>query len=870
MASVSQGPSRPPSRRPAEPNPPPPSNIHRPPSLRSPKPHPSHPAHPTNPSISAAPTSAAWHQSAPILPPHHAPLSPQQMPSHGPAPAQLRNIPKPSSQRAHGTRHPSKQQPTSAPAAFHASRPPASSQNEAPLPIPQHVDRQHPGHHHSHPIDTAHPLQHGHQQLQPTAHNPQNPVQLIHASSRPETAYLHQQQQHVQSYRNIPRQDLRQHLIQQPMPQNVSRQTQNETAQRRPDSPQMGPHRLAPQQLMSQHPTINSSHAQSQGQRKQSQVQNSAEMQQLHHESLQMTQHPPRRTYRAAQTQDPPNRFHRSRSNMNGTRPSYPPRQAADQVQHMTQKQSAHHQRTQDIQLVPQGQQGRQTPQNQQAGSYPAGHPVIANSTSTLTAAHNTAKPIASEANAPNGQIYQVQMAIPQGAIAVSGAPNVHYPGPPYQYATLFDPLSMNPSMPPAALAQAAVGQDMTILRSRDRQGQEAPVQHVQGRAGMQGNDRGGVVAQDMHGLVEHGQQQVVHRASAQGSGEHVLQGRGAAPGAAQHAIRTSIYPPMDHQHAAAQQVVITQPPTIQQHTGQIIMHNQGGQVAQHAPMQAQDSNFEQRMYQVGNPNQIAPTVVVTPQQDRDQQQSTTVNAPNQQRLQPWGTANPNVRVVAGGITQQPNGEMPNVLTAQGTIITQPQLFNMNAQNGTAQQVAQQVAIHKAQRQSQQLLPNMRRMSQTSAEASPRKRRQLNPAGTTVINGVVATRTFSCSGCAQEFSRKRDRDNHVRTVHERSFACSKCQARFKTKSDANRHIRIVHERIRPYQCPSCPSMFSERNKLRRHRETVHEKLRPYVCPVCSARFGELGNLRQHTGSLHPDYQVEPSQARSRVNSQVQS
>eukprot|EP00177_Eucheuma_denticulatum_P006163 GFKZ01011239.1.p1 GENE.GFKZ01011239.1~~GFKZ01011239.1.p1 ORF type:complete len:829 (+),score=60.26 GFKZ01011239.1:353-2488(+) len=711
-------------------------------------------------------------------------------------------------------------------------------------------------------MDTAHPLQHPHHQLQPTAHNPPNTVQHMPASSRSETPYLHHEQLHVQPYHNIPTQGLRQHLVQQPVQQNVSRQTQQETPQRQPGSPQMGTQRLAPQPIVSQHPAALSSHAQSRGQRKQSQVQHSAEMQQLHQESLQLNQHPSRHTYRAAETQDPPNRFYQSRSNMNGTRPPYPPQQSAGQVQHVTEKQSAHHQRTQDIQQVaPQGQQGRQTPQNQQAGSYPAGHPIIANSTSTLTAAHNTAKPVASDANGPNGQIYQVQMAIPQGAIAVSGAPNIHYPGTSYQYATLFDPLSMNPSLSNAALTQAVGRQDMAVLRGRDRKGQEAPGQHVQGRVGRQGNDRGGAGAQEMHGLVDHGQQQVAHRASVQGSGEHDLQARGTAP----HAMRTNVYPSMDHQHA--QQVVITQPPTIPQHAGQIMMHNQGGQVAQHPPMQAQDGTFDQRMYQVGNPNQIAATVIVTPQQDRDQQQSKAMNTPNQQRLFPWGTANPNVRVVAGRVPQQPYGEMPNVVAAQGTIKTQPQLFNMNTQNGT---IAQQVALHKAQRHSQEVLPNVRRMSQTPGEPSPRKRRQLNPVGTTIMNGVVATRIYSCSGCSQEFTRKRDRDNHVRTVHERSFACSKCQARFKTKSDANRHIRIVHERIRPYQCPSCPSMFSERNKLRRHRETVHEKLRPYVCPVCSARFGELGNLRQHTGSLHPEYQVEPSQARSRVNSQVQS
>lgn len=138
-----------------------------------------------------------------------------------------------------------------------------------------------------------------------------------------------------------------------------------------------------------------------------------------------------------------------------------------------------------------------------------------------------------------------------------------------------------------------------------------------------------------------------------------------------------------------------------------------------------------------------------------------------------------------------------------------------------------------------------------------------------VAPSLLGGRTFCCSACGQEFSGKRERDVHVRSVHERMFSCSKCASRFKTKSDANRHVRIVHERVRPYRCKLCPSSFSEKNKLRRHRETVHEKLRPYGCPVCSARFGELGNLRQHTGSLHPDVHLDASQLRTRITGKAE-
>lgn len=137
--------------------------------------------------------------------------------------------------------------------------------------------------------------------------------------------------------------------------------------------------------------------------------------------------------------------------------------------------------------------------------------------------------------------------------------------------------------------------------------------------------------------------------------------------------------------------------------------------------------------------------------------------------------------------------------------------------------------------------------------------------GETAGADFLSSQAFACSGCGKEFGSKRERDNHVRSVHERMYSCSTCSARFKTRSDANRHVRIVHEQCRPYPCGLCPRRFSEKNKLKRHQETVHDKLRPYVCPVCHRTFGELGNLRQHTGSLHPDVPLDTAQLRTRIN-----
>lgn len=462
-------------------------------------------------------------------------------------------------------------------------------------------------------------------------------------------------------------------------------------------------------------------------------------------------------------------------------------------------------------------------------------------------------------------------MGLPQGAVAVPCAPSLQFTGSAYANTGIFDPISLSSAGIPLAtvsMGQNAPSQSVAVVRDVDRQSQHPQVQRMDVCAGSQDTERNGLIAQDLQGFVDHGQQPVVQRTAVQGIGQHDLQGHAIS----QHHMGPTMYQHTDQQQGTAP-LVIPQNSHVAQQQGQVIMPAQAGQVLQHMSMPSGEEHFP--VYQ--NANQVAAAVSAGLQQSSEGQGRKNVNAAAQQELFAWGAANSNARSLTNGFPHQPSADIGNMNGPPGTLVTQSQLFDMgvadmrhqNGQNGTAQ-VAQQAVMQKTQQQQpQSLLPGVQRVSTNSGEASPRKRRQVadsNP----VIEVMVSTRTFTCSGCEQEFARKRDRDAHVRTVHERSFSCNRCPARFKTKSDANRHIRIVHDRVRPYQCPSCPSMFSERNKLRRHKATVHEKLRPYVCPVCSARFGELGNLRQHTGSLHPDYQVDTAPGRTRVNNQVKS
>lgn len=463
-------------------------------------------------------------------------------------------------------------------------------------------------------------------------------------------------------------------------------------------------------------------------------------------------------------------------------------------------------------------------------------------------------------------------MGFPHGNVAVSCAPSLQFTGSAYTSPAIFDPIGLSSAGIPlatVAMGQNAPGQNVAVVREVDRQGLHPQMQQMGVCAGGQDAERNGLIAQELQGFVDHGQQPVVQRTAVQGMGQHDIQGHSMA----QHHLGPTMYQHTDQQQGTAHLVMPQNSPLAQQQ-GQVIMSAQARHMPQPLQMPSGDERFEHPVYQ-NNPTQIAAAVSAGLQQSGEVQGRKSANATGQHELFAWGTASSNARALANGFPHQPGTNM-NMNGPPGTLITQSHLFDMgvpdvrhqNVQNGITQ-AAQQVVMQKTQQQQpQSLLPGVQRAPTNSGEAPPRKRRQVaesNP----VIDVMVGTRRFTCSGCEQEFTRKRDRDLHVRTVHERSFSCNRCPARFKTKSDANRHIRIVHDRVRPYQCPSCPSMFSERNKLRRHKATVHEKLRPYVCPVCSARFGELGNLRQHTGSLHPDH-VEAAPSRARVNNQIKS
>ena len=72
-------------------------------------------------------------------------------------------------------------------------------------------------------------------------------------------------------------------------------------------------------------------------------------------------------------------------------------------------------------------------------------------------------------------------------------------------------------------------------------------------------------------------------------------------------------------------------------------------------------------------------------------------------------------------------------------------------------------------------------------------------------------RKHPCPHCLTKFLSPRDRDRHVRLVHEkrRDHKCPHCNSRFGTAGDMGRHCSVVvHEKVPAHPCPNCPGVAS--------------------------------------------------------------
>ena len=114
-------------------------------------------------------------------------------------------------------------------------------------------------------------------------------------------------------------------------------------------------------------------------------------------------------------------------------------------------------------------------------------------------------------------------------------------------------------------------------------------------------------------------------------------------------------------------------------------------------------------------------------------------------------------------------------------------------------------------------------------------------------------RSFRCTKCVVNFSRKVDLRIHLRNCYQKPFKCKKCKTSFFSMKTLDTHQKI-HEHKRLYTCRNCAKSFSVSSLLVRHLSVVHSEKIVTVdptlnqCPVCQKIYATRKSLRIHVVS----------------------
>ena len=85
-----------------------------------------------------------------------------------------------------------------------------------------------------------------------------------------------------------------------------------------------------------------------------------------------------------------------------------------------------------------------------------------------------------------------------------------------------------------------------------------------------------------------------------------------------------------------------------------------------------------------------------------------------------------------------------------------------------------------------------------------------------------------CPLCFKKFAQRRDRDRHVKGVHEKKqsvkFKCLSCDKAFMSRTSLDYHTETVHGENSSVKCKICEKEFRHEQVLKRHLKSVHKDL----------------------------------------------
>ncbi len=118
--------------------------------------------------------------------------------------------------------------------------------------------------------------------------------------------------------------------------------------------------------------------------------------------------------------------------------------------------------------------------------------------------------------------------------------------------------------------------------------------------------------------------------------------------------------------------------------------------------------------------------------------------------------------------------------------------------------------------------------------------------------GVQRTKRHKCPHCLLVFGKKRYCTAHVNEKHRklRDYTCPHCPvAPFSRKYERDKHVREVHQNVRTCFCSVCDRPFKRPHDCRKHERT-HDGIKDFVCTLCAEPFSRKHDLKRHLAKKH--------------------
>jgi len=118
-----------------------------------------------------------------------------------------------------------------------------------------------------------------------------------------------------------------------------------------------------------------------------------------------------------------------------------------------------------------------------------------------------------------------------------------------------------------------------------------------------------------------------------------------------------------------------------------------------------------------------------------------------------------------------------------------------------------------------------------------------------------------CSYCLKTFVNIKDRNNHVKMLHENSVmkakACPFCKKTFMCKTSLKYHVKVSHSASgNEVKCKLCDTTFRHALSLKRHIKSIHsEDSEKYQCEDCDKIFRRNDYLTVHRRIVHKTVKV---------------